>query len=147
MKWLIPLVAALAGGCGVIPKDQDGTLERVRQFREVRVGLVATGSPPAQLSALHRLAERSAAAAGARATIRPDSAEKLLLQLEEGELDLVIGEFDQASPWSRRVHLLPPLATRQILGRRLETTAAARNGENAWIMLVEREARALANAS
>jgi hypothetical protein len=144
MKWL-PLLLALPalGACGDFPRDQSGTLERLRQEKVVRVGLVASAAPSPHASLLRALVDRSAAAAGARTLVLEEAAEPLLLMLEAGELDLVVGEFDRSSPWYHRVHLLPPLARDQRGESQVEATAAARNGENGWIMLLEREARAL----
>jgi hypothetical protein len=146
MKRALLLAAlALSSGCDALPRDQAGTLERVRDYRVLRVGVVASGEAPAHQDKLAALVARVAATAGARPELHPDAAEPLLLQLEEGEVDLVVGEFDRSSPWYHRVHLLPPLAKEERAGSTIETTAAAPNGENAWIMLVEREARALAD--
>jgi len=131
------------GGCDSVPRDQVGTLERIANERVMRVGMIATAVPAVHLDRLQALVERSAEALDARPQIIPGAAEPLLLQLEEGEIDLVVGEFDKASPWMLRVHLLPALAEQQRHGATIETTAAARNGENGWIMLLEREARAL----
>lgn len=144
MKWL-PLLLALPAlsACGDFPRDQSGTLERLRQEKVVRVGMIATAAPSAHTGRLRSLAERAAAAVGATAQIQQEAAEPLLLMLEAGELDLVVGEFDRSSPWYRRVHLLPPLAREQRGESELEATAAARNGENGWIMLLEREAKPL----
>lgn len=97
-----------------------------------------------QAERLDALITRVAAVSGGRPQIAEDTAEKLLMKLEAGEIDIVVGEFDATSPWTRRVHLIPPLARAPHAGAEIEITAAARNGENAWIMLLEREARALA---
>lgn len=145
MKWtaiilLIPLLAA----CGEFPRDQRGTLERIRSYGVVRIGVIASAAPSPDADRLRDLVVRSAQAAGGRPRISREAAEPLLLMLEQGEIDLVVGEFDRSTPWSRRVHLLPPLATETRGESQVETTAAARNGENGWIMLLEREAKALA---
>lgn len=139
----VMLLAILSAACDTIPRDQDGALERIRSEGTFRVGLVSSGAAPARADRLQALLARTAAAAGAVPQITPGASEPLLLQLEEGELDLVLGEFDQHSPWVRRVHLIAPLAQETRAGAAIETTAALRNGENAWTMLVEREARAV----
>jgi hypothetical protein len=130
-----------------LPRDQERTLERIAETREVRVGMTAAADQSPHYARLSNLLQRSAVAAGGSPRIEVGAAEALLLRLEAGELDLVIGEFDRSSPWYRRVHLLPPLATRSTGDSELEATAAARNGENGWIMLIEREARALSSQS
>lgn len=140
------LVAMLClAACGQFPRDQAGTLERIRAEGVVRVGMVG-GLPAEGAERLRTLVDRSAAAAGGKPLVLEDAAEPLLLMLEEGELDLVVGAFDAKSPWVRRVHLLPALATETRGSADIETTAAVRNGENGWIMLLEREARALAGS-
>ena len=130
-----------------MPRDQEGTLERIAEMREVRVGLVAAAEQSPDFARLRSFVERASAAAGGRPRVEHGTAEALLLRLEAGQLDLVVGEFDRASPWYRRVHLLPPIATRSEGDSEIEATAAARNGENGWIMLIEREARALSTPS
>ena len=135
----------MLSACGSIPQDQEQTLDRIRESGEVRVGMVATGQPSPHVQRLRTLVARSAARAGGRVRMSEDTTEPLLLQLEAGELDLVVGEFDTLSPWYHRVHLLPPMVVHDHAEGRVETTAAARNGENAWIMLLEREARALSD--
>jgi hypothetical protein len=144
-RHLTLLFVAATGGCGDFPRDQQGTLERIRTEGVVRVGLVSSAAPSPYAARLGALVERSARAAGARPLILQEASEPLLLMLEAGEVDLVVGEFDRSSPWSRRVHLLPPLASEKRGESEAEATAAARNGENGWIMLLEREAHALAN--
>ena len=148
MKWpALFLLFLTLGGCGGIPRDQEGTLERIAEMGEVRVGIMAAAGQSPHFERLRDLVQRSGAAARGRPRIEVGAAEALLLRLEAGELDLVIGEFDRSSPWYQRVHLLPPLATRSLGDSELEATAAARNGENGWIMLIEREARALSSRS
>lgn len=137
------LLVSVSGACADLPRDQDGTLERIRQEGVLRVGVVASAAPSAHHGRLRALAERAAAAAGGRPLVLEEAAEPLLLMLEAGEVDLVIGEFDRSSPWYHRVHLLPPLARDRRGESEIEATAAARNGENGWIMLLEREAEAL----
>ncbi len=84
---------------------------------------------------------RLAAATGARARIRQGASETLLADLEHGELDLVLGEFAGDSPWRADVAILEPLSTRKVGRHRIGLSPVARNGENAWIMLLERLAR------
>ncbi|HEX8585375.1 MAG TPA: hypothetical protein VF680_13330 [Allosphingosinicella sp.] len=72
--------------------------------------------------------------------IRGD-AEPMLDQLEQGELDLVIGRFEKKSPWAKLVTIGPPLR-REMQGKtEFRLAPVLRNGENAWIALVEREVR------
>lgn len=131
----------LAAGCDSIPSDPDGTLDRVRSERRFKVGLIASHAPPpAEARDLIRRLSRST---GAKAALEQGPAEPLLTRLEEGDLDLVIGEFAEKSPWAAQVTLTDPIASNgpDILA------AAARHGENAWIALVHREARAVASGA
>ena len=147
MKWLAYLLSLMLVACGGLPRDQGGTLERIGEMRAVRVGVVAAAGQSPKFPRLRSFVERIGAAAGGLPRIELGATEALLLRLEAGELDLVVGEFDRSSPWYQRVHLMPPLATRSAGDSELEATAAARNGENGWIMLIEREARALSSTS
>jgi hypothetical protein len=134
--WIVP------ASCG-LPKDSEGTLERVRQSHQLRVGLIlaAPGAPIEEPASA--LLARLAAATGAAPRLLPGDAEPLLSRLEEGELDLVVGRFTASSPWSTLVTLSPPLATTKQGETEIILAAAMQNGENEWISLVEREARAL----
>lgn len=129
------------GGCGSVPVDLDGTLDRIRGEGRFRVGLVASPAPLAPDRA-QALLERLSRATGARAAVEPGAGEALLRRLEGGELDLVLGEFARPSPWERKVTITEPVAGRGPI----VLAAAARNGENAWIALLFREAKAVAAA-
>ena len=134
----ILLCIALAA-CGPYPDDISGTLARIEQSGRIRVGLAGLGS--ADEPAAHRFVARLERATGAQAALARGPAERLLARLEEGDLDLVIGEFAADSPWAMPVAIIEPLATRREGKRVLELAPAARNGENRWIALVEREVR------
>ena len=133
-------LAALLAACDPIPRDPERTLDRVRATRIIRVGEVAGDAA----GAWRPLLARVAAATGARPAWQRDSLEPLLLRLEAGELDLVVGGvFAKRTPWKSRVTLGPVLRKDGEVGHH----AVARNGENAWVMLLEREARALGHGS
>jgi hypothetical protein len=142
----LPLMTAalLLGGCGAIPKDPDGTLDRIQAERSFRVGMIASSAQSAGLDRQRLLVRRVAGASGASATVEHGAAEPLLMKLEEGDLDLVVGELAPASPWSKRVTILPPLGEQVTRDGHVHVVAMARNGENAWISLLYREARAVA---
>lgn len=79
-----------------------------------------------------------AAEAGAAPELSAGAAEYLLTQLEEGELDLVVGTMAKKSPWATKVYAskpLSPAAEREPAS----LVALARNGENAWISLLHRQ--------
>src|SRR5687768_17864740 len=141
MNRMLFLAALLLTGCDAIPSDPDGTVERVRGEGLFRVGLIASHAPPPDRAADHR--RRLSKATGAKAAVERGPAEALLTRLEEGSLDLVLGEFAEKSPWAAKVTLSEPIGP----GGSTILAAAARNGENAWIALVHREARAAASAA
>ena len=130
----------LLSGCGDFPRDPLGTLERVRAERSFRVGMVAPlGDRPD--AAVQRLLEQVAAASSARPVLVRGDSEPLLNRLEEGELDLVIGRFEAASPWATMVSFAPPLRVERQGSTDFNLGAAMRNGENGWIALVEAASR------
>jgi hypothetical protein len=131
-----------AAACQQLPRDPDGTLDRVRSGRSFRVGMIASGDHRDGQGLEQAFIRRVAAATGARPLVTEGAAEPLLLDLEEGGLDLVMGMVSPKSPWVNEVAILQPLG--QTLDQpRLLLVPIARNGENEWIMLLEREARAV----
>lgn len=144
MKWRLAFGAALAlAGCDRLPRDPDGTLDRVRAERRFRVGLIADGEAAIGEVRARALVARVAGATGATPVVKEGASEPLLLDLEDGRLDLVIGLLSPDSPWLGRVALLRPIGE-TVAPQHLLLTPAARNGENRWIMLLEREAGATA---
>jgi hypothetical protein len=143
MKMLPPLLLALCASCGGIPKDPDGTLDRVRAERQYKVGIIASGEPVGA-DRQRLFLSRVSSAAQARPSLEVGGAEPLLVKLEEGELDLVLGAMAPHSPWSKLVTFLPPLGEQVTSEGHVHLIAAARNGENAWISLLDGEARKVA---
>lgn len=133
--------AVSVAGCDQFPKDPGGTLDRVRAERSFRVGLIAPHGG-AEGKAAQAFLGRVAAATGAQPVIEAGSAEPLLKRLEEGELDLVIGAMHEKSPWATSVSLLPPLAQTVTPHGKIRLLPIARNGENAWITLLQTHAKA-----
>jgi hypothetical protein len=147
MNGRLALCAALAlAGCDSLPKDPDGTLDRVKAQHSFRVGLVATGDVQIGTDRRDAFLRRVAAATGAAPSVKEGAAEPLLLELQDGQLDLVVGILSPDSPWLGRVTLLRPIGE-TVAPQHLLLTPIARNGENRWIMLLEREARAEAAES
>lgn len=144
-----PLLFALAvtlSGCGSIPRDPDGTLDRVRSQRLFRVGLIADGGSAVGASEAAAFVAAVSRATGARPAVRQGASEPLLLDLEAGKLDLVIGAVSPKSPWAAEVAILRPIAE-PTAPQHLVVTPIARNGENGWIMLLERAADAVAGGA
>jgi hypothetical protein len=134
-------LAALLPSCGAVPKDIDGTLERVRAARVIRVGLIAGPATARDRALTGAYLGRLRRATGAAPRIVTAAAEPLLAGLEAGRIDLVLGEIAMDSPWVTDVAVIEPLAERAVERRRIGLSPIARNGENQWIMLLEREAR------
>ena len=72
-----------------------------------------------------------------------DHLQRLVPRLEAGELDLVIGEIAEDSPWRTEVSVIEPLSEHSLGERTIGLSPIARNGENRWVMLLEREVRDL----
>lgn len=125
--------------CSAIPADVEGTVARIERDRRFRVGLI---EPLPDGVAVRRYIADVGQSVGATPEIETGAAEPLLLRIEQGELDLVLGEFDRKTPWSKRVSPLPPLATRRIGTADVDLTPIARNGENRWIALLDAQTKA-----
>ena len=137
-RTIITVFLALAA-CGPYPRDIAGTLDRVEQSGQLRVGFTHLRAGDDQ--AARRFVTRIERATGAEASVDRGPAESQLARLEEGKLDLVISEFAADSPWASSVAIVEPLATRRLGKRTFELAPAAQNGENRWVALVEREVR------
>jgi len=145
----LPLIACLGTalvGCGSLPRDPDGTLQRVRSEHAFRVGIIAGAGTPGGNAETAAFIARVSRATGARATVRDGASEALLLDLEAGGLDLVLGPLSPKSPWADEVAILRPIAE-PVAPQHLVVAPIARNGENRWIMLLEREADAVARGA
>lgn len=139
----LSLCFALAvAGCGDFPRDAEGTLERIRAERTLRVGLIApvSAAEPKVAALLGAIGDET----GARPQPSSGEAETILKRLEEGEIDLAIGRFDKKTLWASSVDIGPPLRVEREGKREIHLAPAMRNGENAWVMLVERTVRDLA---
>ena len=134
-------MALLCASCTDFPRDPQGTLDRIRSEGSYRVGLVAPLSRGGGYAELPAFLDRVSAAASASPQITTGDSEPLLLQLEEGELDLVVGRFDKKSPWATKVEIGPALRIEKHGKAELHLAPAMRNGENAWIALIEAQAR------
>lgn len=146
-RWLGLVIAAfVTAGCEGIPKDPEGTTERVRKEGVFNVGVVA---PPGTIAPLKEaeFLKQVELASRAKPKLRYGPAEALLRDLEEGKLDLVMGEFSPKSPWSKSVHFLPPLGEKVTEEGHALLSVAVRNGENQWVAILQREAAAVAGGS
>ena len=106
---LVPLVMiASLTGCGItLPVDPDGTLQSVTGG-ELRVGVSAdeglvdaSGATPS--GPLTDLVDGFAASLDAEVDWTVGSEETLVVMLEEGDLDLMVGGLTDQTPWADRV--------------------------------------------
>ncbi len=132
---VLTLIVAL-GACTDLPRDPEGTLQRVQSERVIRLGETA-GAPTdaAAEAALRRLS----AATGARIERTQGHGEELLKGLEEGRYDLVYGHFADDSPWATAVHFgTPPGGPDKPPKSQRAARFAFHMGENGWIAAVEK---------
>lgn len=132
------LLACAALACG-LPRDPEGTLERVRGGT-LRVG--AIHSPP-WVVVEHRdsdphgsevdLARGLADSLGARVEFTVGGETALFERLGEFQLDLVVGGLDDDSPFGDEVGFIRPYARAGGKGH----VVAGPPGENAWLRVVE----------
>lgn len=129
-------------GCGNLPKDPDGTLDRIRREHVIRVGRVQGGSTT-DAADWRRVLKRLEASTEAKPILQSGMLEPLLLDLEAGKLDAVVGgRFDEKTPWKTRVSLGRPIRMIETSTGKTVSHIVVRNGENAWIMMVQRETKA-----
>ncbi len=143
-QFLIVSALVNAAGCSDFPKDTESTLQRIKAERRFNVGMIASAATPARDPKAQAFLRGVAEAAQAAPQVTQGEAEVLLPRLAEGKLDLVIGRFEKKSPWSSLVTIGPPLRLLREGKTEWRMAPAMRNGENAWIALVEREARDVA---
>jgi polar amino acid transport system substrate-binding protein len=133
----VAILALALTACG-LPRDPDGTLERV-EGSSIRVGI--TDSPPWTTTAQEEpagvepaLIEELASELDAEVEWVEGSESEILEDIEEGHLDVAIGGFTADNPWSKKVTFTQPYFT---LGDDQHVMAVP-HGENAWIVRVER---------
>ncbi|MBY8825438.1 hypothetical protein [Sphingomonas colocasiae] len=141
MKYAPALLLATLAACQDYPRDIGGTLDHIRAERVMRVGLVAGEAETRDRAAITAYLDRVGRAAGARSEIVRGAAEPLLLRLGHGQLDLVIGDMTEDSPWIADAMVIEPIAETMLGKDRILLSPIARNGENRWIILLERAVR------
>ena len=140
-RLLLAIATAFLAACDSFPRDPRSTLESVRAQGNFAVGYVASARSSNVDPKTGQLLRSISAATGASPTVAEGETDPLLLRLEEGQLDLVVGWFDKKSPWSSRVTFGPALETQRIGSSELLLRPVMQNGENGWISLVEGKAR------
>lgn len=144
MALWVGVVLFVLTGCTGFPADPGDTLERVRGG-VVRVG-VSPHEPWTRLTGVGdpagiepELVRRFAAGLDAEVTWTPGGEEELMTQLEEGELDLVIGGLTADTPWADKAAITKPYAeARDDAGKVKKHVMAAPLGENAFLLALEK---------
>jgi polar amino acid transport system substrate-binding protein len=136
------VVLLVAVACG-LPRDPDGTLDRVRGG-VVRVGIAQSPpwvivTPGGAEGVEATLAKAIADSLGASIEWIRKSESELLTDLEERKLDLVLAGLTDDSPWKTKVALTKPVY--EDPGTKKKHVMAAPPGENAWLVFVERQLR------
>lgn len=135
----LSMLLLLLAACGPFPDDLEGTLDKVHDRGTINVGLTTMRAKEVPLARAY--IARLERAAHAHAVIDEGPAELQFARLEQGAVDVVIGDFAEDSPWNADVALIEPLATRTAGTRKIGLSPVAANGENRWIALLEREVR------
>ena len=140
----VALTVLLTAACGSFPADPEDTLQRVTGGI-LRVGV--SPNPP------HTEVRGSAEPNGSEVTLVRDFAgtlpaeiewtvggeEMLILALERGDLDLVVGGLTADTPWTEHAAITKPYAeATDPEGEKVELVMAARPGENAFLLRLER---------
>jgi hypothetical protein len=141
MKYLLCLPMLMLVACQNYPRDTAGTLDRVHADHVIRVGLIAGEAEARDRARIAAYLDRVGKATGARPVVTRGAAEPLLLRLDQGALDLVIGDMSETTPWATDVMVIEPIGDTMIGKERVLLSPIARNGENQWIMLLERAVR------
>jgi hypothetical protein len=133
------LLCLVVAACGPYPRDASGTFDRIEQEQRIRIGVADLRPEDEELA--RAFIGRLERATDARAQVYTGHLEGQLARLEEGQLDLVIAELAEDTPWAPSVAIVEPLRQRREGKRVLALSPVAANGENRWVGLLEREVR------
>lgn len=141
----IALLAFAVVGCGNLPRDPEGTIERVRSG-VLRAG--AVHAPPWVIVADRTIAGSEAALVeglagemGARVEWITGGPTQLLEMVERFEIDLVVGGFTDRDPWRDRVAVTQPHYEALAQGAVERRVFFLPPGENRWLLTVDRYLR------
>ena len=135
---LFALVSALwLTACTDIPRDPNGTTERILNAQSFRAGIVSGSASDPTNTIVKRIESQTRA----KAILKRGEATLLLKQLEDGQIDLVVGSFAENSPLKTSVTFSAPLGNRMVTAEAPVIRAATPLGENRWSILVEKAVR------
>lgn len=127
------LCALILSGCDEYPMDVEATTQNVLRNHTLHAGIVA-GSDDQEVGVILQAVGRMANASIDSVTAQEG---ELLRELEQGGLDLVVGEFANGSPWSKRVTFTTSPVAKDPPKDKAVPRAALMKGENRWFMFVE----------
>lgn len=141
----LSLCAVLLSGCGVIPADAQGTLDRARDGTLV-VGVsehppwTVVDADTGEVSGSEAdLVESFAKSINATIEWRPGPESVLAGEIKEGELDIVIGGLTTSSPWASHMALTRSYAAVESEGGQTEDMVmGVPMGENELMVALER---------
>lgn len=133
---VILLALTLLTACDSIPQDASGTVKRIQSDHVMHAGLVSgTRNPETAQLMLTKLAAQW----NARVEWHTAPASIMLDKLEKGELDVVVGEFAQASPLKTDVSFSQAVAQPEPQDNKLPVLRIARaHGENRLISVTDK---------
>lgn len=144
---ILGALAVVATGCTEpsFPRDAEGTLDRVVAEHVLRVGAsenvpwTDVGDDGSVTGVEAEILVDYAASLNATVAWTPGAESQLILALDEGGLDVVIGGIRSDSPWSSHAALTRPHArSTGPDGKQEELVFALRRGENALLTNLER---------
>lgn len=140
---LAVVFALLLAGCAAIPRDPQGTIDRVRE-----TGVLRAGASPSRervqvdgdrVSGTEAdLVSGFARTLGAQVRWRIGGEQELVEAMEEGELDVLAGGLTVQSPWSDKISLTRAYARSTEGDKKIEHVLAVPLGENAMLVALER---------
>ena len=150
------VMLGLVNGCDGLPKDNFGTLERIRSQKLIRVG--AAEEPPwveiegeAVEGVEAKLVEAFARTQEARVQWTRGSQSALAERLHKKQLDIVVGGFDDKTPLDKKMVLTQPYVTaRNAEGKKTKRVLAVMPGESRLLfaldsfLLGDKEAKSIA---
>ena len=141
--YAVGLVIVALSACTSIPRDPDGTLERVIERGELRVGaspsgdlVVLSGADPSGREV--DLVEGFAEELGVDVVWTVSGETELVGAMERGELDVLVGGLHADSPWSDKVAITRAYAESTEAGETVKHVLAVPIGENAMLVRLER---------
>ena len=137
-SWPVLLVVLATTACG-LPKDPEGTSERLAATHELRVGVTDNGqwvdahsAEPAGIEPA--LVRQFATKIGAHVLWSRGSETSLAQSLKHGDIDVAIGGFEPKTPWKSIVGVSQPFAETQDKKKHVFLAAP---GENRFILALD----------